>query len=408
MKEKLTRNLGVKILSVLLATLLWMVITNVNDPVRYKPFTDVPVTIKNQGIISNLNQSYEIKEGATIDFKVAARRTIIDSLSESDFEVIADFAHLSNVNSVNITITPKRYRDEIEIVDRGKVQHMIISIEELLEKEFKINVVDIGKPGAGYYIGPKSASPNIIKVKGPKSRVEKIKQVVVEVNVEDATRTVRQLPNPNILDEEGNAIDTTRLSFSHRYIEAEIEMYQIKEVELKVTAIGQPAEGYVLTGIEYQPKTIEIAAEDSKLRSINTLEVFYDITGSTDNIEDFVDLTGWIDEGVNLVSEDTTASVNVTIEKLDTKELIIWPSDIEIKNKPLDLDAVFITKGPIRVNITAPTSEIDEVTKNTLKPYINLWGYSSGTYNIDIQTDLSSRVTFNDSPKIAFDLLQQP
>ena len=162
MKEKLTRNIGVKILSVILAALLWLVITNVNDPVQSKVFPDVPVTILNENLINTAKQSYDIIEGDKVSFKVAARRSIIESLDKSDFEVTADFANLSNVNAVEIMITPKRFKDEIEIVDRGDVRTLKISIEELSSKEFKVSVVDTGKVGDGYYLGPRSADPNIV------------------------------------------------------------------------------------------------------------------------------------------------------------------------------------------------------------------------------------------------------
>lgn len=408
MKEKLTRNVGLKILSVLLAAILWLVITNLDDPVRYARFTDVPVKIKNESIINTPNQSYVITEGETIDFKVAARRSIIESISESDFNVTADFAHLSKVDSVNINISPKRFEDEIEIVDRGDIQNLTISIEELSHKDFKINVVEKGKVQEGYYLGSESASPNMIRISGPKSRIEQIKQVVVEVDVEDASSFVRKLSEPIALDEDGNVIDPTKLSFSHNYIEVSFELYPIKEIALNITEIGEPADGYVMTGIEYQPKTIEIAAENSKLRGIDSLEITWDITGATNSIEEFIGLQKWLEEGVYLVGEDTTASVNITIEKLETKEISIWPNDIELKNKSSYLDTTYITKGPIKVNILGPASEIESVTRNNLHPFVELLGYSTGTYYVDITTDISQRISFIDRPRILISIATQP
>ena len=407
MKEKLTRNVGLKILSVLLAAILWLAITNLDDPVRYESFPDVPVVIKNEDIINTPNQSYVIVEGETIDFKVAARRSIIESISEADFEVTADFAHLSKVNSVNINITPKRFKDEIQIVDRGNVQNVIINIEELSQKDFKINVVEKGKVQEGYFLGPESASPNMIRISGPKSRIEQIKQVVVEADVEGASSYVRKLSEPIALDEEGNVIDPTRLSFSHNYIEVGFELYPIKEIPLTITTTGEPAPGYIMTGMEYQPKTIEIAAENSKLKTINSLEVFWDISGATDNVEEFIGLQKWLEEGVHLVGEDTTASVNITIEKLEVKEISIWPNDIELKNKSPYLDTTFITKGPIKVNILGPRSEIDSVTRSNLHPFIELLGYSAGTYYIDLATDISQNISFADRPRVLISLATQ-
>lgn len=409
MRDKLTRNIGVKILSVVIAVLMWLVITNVNDPVQTKIFNDVPVIIKNEDLIKTENQSYDIIEGETVDFKVAARRSIIENLTASDFNVVADFAHLSSVNSVNITITPKRYKDDIEIVDKGEVQHMIISIEKLSSKQIKVNIVEKGKVAEGYYIGTKKASPVMIEVSGPESKVDKIKQVIVEANVEGASKTIYRLLEPIALDEDGNIIDSNRLSFSQNRVEVEIQLYQIKEIPLKITATGQPAEGYVMTGMEYQPKTIEIAAEDSKLRNINVLEVTRDITGATGDIEEFIELREWLDWGVLLVGEDTTASLKIRIEKLETKEVSIWPNDIELKNMSEDLRVEYITRGPIKVNLLGPPSELVTINRNNLKAYINLLGYSSGTYYLDIEAELTRHTRlYEDNPKIMLNLIYEP
>ncbi|NLP17071.1 MAG: hypothetical protein GX379_08545 [Clostridiales bacterium] len=406
MKEKLTRNIGLKILSILLAALLWLVITNVNDPVRYDTFT-VPVTILNEELVKTKTQSYEIQKGETIEFKVSARRSILESLRESDFEATADFKNLSKFNSVEINVTPKRFENDVT-VDTGKDAYLNISIEELSEREIKINVVEKGKVGEGYYIGSKTARPNMIWVDGPKSRVDKIKQVIVEADVEGATRKVTRLLRPKALDEDGEEIDATRLTFSHSYIDVEIDLYRVKEIPLTITATGQPASGYIMTGLEYQPKTIEIAAHDSKLHEINGLEVQIDITDATTDIVDYVDLQDWLDDGVHLVDTDTTASVNISIEKLETRELSIWPNDIELRNKPISLKETFITRGPISISIEGPESEIEDVTRNTLKPYINLMGYSPGTYSLSLETDISKYIVIDDTSKIILSLIYQP
>lgn len=405
MKEKLTRNIGVKILSVVLAILLWLVITNMNDPVLYRDFHDVPVLIKNENLIKNPRQSYEIIEGEMVDFKVKARRSIIENLSKSDFEVVADFAHLSNVNSVSISITPKRYKDEIEIIDKGDIQHMIVSIEKLSSKQFQLNIVTKGEVEEGYYLGPKSAVPVMIEITGPESRLDKIKKVIVEVDVNGASKSFKRLAQPILLDEEGNEIENTRLALSDNRFEVDIVIYQVKEIGLKVTTTGQPANGYVMTGIEYQPKTIEIAAKDSILKNIDSLEVPRDITNATDNIEEFIELQEWLDEGVYLVESDATASVKITIEKLETKEISIWPNDIELKNKSDSLEVIYITKGPIKVNVLGPPSELSQINRNTLKPYINLLGYSQGTYNLDIETDKFKHASIDDKPEVILNLI---
>ena len=51
--KRLTRNLGLKIVSFLLAVALWLLVVNIDDPVVRWTYLDVPVTIKNADIITN-------------------------------------------------------------------------------------------------------------------------------------------------------------------------------------------------------------------------------------------------------------------------------------------------------------------------------------------------------------------
>ena len=163
-----------------------------------------------------------------------------------------------------------------------------------------------------------------------------------------------------------------------------------------------------MTGIDYQPKTIEIAAEESKLKNINLLEVTADIGGASETSKNFwITRVAWW--GVYLVAADTTASVNITIEKLESKEVSIWPVDIELKNKSERMDAIYVTKGPIKVIVWGPNSDITAINRNTLKPFINLYGYLPGTYNMDLQADLPKNIFMDiDTPDVIINLVLQP
>ncbi|MHB8129656.1 MAG: CdaR family protein, partial [Mobilitalea sp.] len=198
MKEKLTRNIGLKVLSIILATILWLVITNVDDPVTSEDFFNVPVEIINKDAIASRDLIYEIIEGEAIDFTVAARRSIADDLTVSDFKVTVDFAKLSDVYAVTINITCPRYGEDVTVTE-GLYQVMKVNLEELAEKPFKVNVVQKGEPSEGYYVGEKTAS-TIIRVSGPKSKIERIKDIVVEVDVSEVSEKFRAIEEPKALD----------------------------------------------------------------------------------------------------------------------------------------------------------------------------------------------------------------
>ena len=53
MKNKLTHNLGLKILALVFSIGLWFVVNNITDPTIEKTFTNVPVEIINAEKVTN-------------------------------------------------------------------------------------------------------------------------------------------------------------------------------------------------------------------------------------------------------------------------------------------------------------------------------------------------------------------
>ena len=404
MKEKLTRNIGLKILSILLAAILWLVITNVDDPITPKSFSNVPVKILNADVINSLDMVYEVVEGATIDFSVAARRSIADNLAVSDFEVTADFAKLSDVNAVTIDIKCPRYGDDVRVTE-GLYQVMKINREELVSKNFKVTVVSKGEPAEGYFVGEKTAS-TIITVSGPKSKIERIKEIVAEVNVTGASETYSGYEKLKALDDEGDEI-TSNLTFSQSYVTINITIYQTKEIEMKVKTIGNPMQGYVVAGVDFEPKTILVAGEEDILKNTSQLLIEEDVSDAKDNIQKEINLQEQIGEGLLLAGDDNSAVINISIVKAQTKEITIWPGDIETRNLPAGMNLTFITTGPISLSVEGSADELKSLNRHSLKPYVDLKDYSVGNYAVQVQMDTGTYAALTDSPKVSIFLSDQ-
>ncbi len=399
MKEKLTRNIGLKVLSIILAAFLWLLITNVDDPITRVPFENVKVKILNEDAITSQGKVYEVLEGAVIDFKVAARRSIADNLTASDFEITANFAKLSEVNAVTIDIKCPRYGDEVTVTD-GLYQVMKINLEEKIDKNFKVSVDTKGTPAEGYWVGEKSAS-TIITVTGPKSKIERISEIVAEVNVADASENFRSVEKLKAVDKEGKEIDASNLTFSESYATINIRIYQTRQIDLNINIIGTPASGYVVTNVDYEPKKIEVAGKYSVLDKVKDLTIEEDVTGAYNSIEKEIDLSEQLEEGLILVGEDQTVALNIVIEKASTKEITIWPVDIEMRGLGLTTNATILTPGPIVLKAEGASKDLKDLSRSNLKPYINLQEYAAGTFSVPIKADLGADLSLIGNPTIS-------
>ena len=76
MKNKLMKNLSLKILSVVAAFLFWLVIINVTDPTTVKTFYGIPVQVLNENVITSANQVYEIESGDSVNITVKGKRSL--------------------------------------------------------------------------------------------------------------------------------------------------------------------------------------------------------------------------------------------------------------------------------------------------------------------------------------------
>ena len=80
MKNRLTRNWGLKLGSFLFAAILWLVVTNINDPIGTIRVYNVPVKIQNADLITNSGQVYEVLDDTDMldVVTISANRSIIE------------------------------------------------------------------------------------------------------------------------------------------------------------------------------------------------------------------------------------------------------------------------------------------------------------------------------------------
>ena len=132
----------------------------------------------------------------------------------------------------------------------------------------------------------------------------------------------------------------------------------------------------------------------------------YVIEGATGNIAEEINLQEQLAEGIVLVGEDQTAVINIAIEKLITKDIMIWPGDVDFRNKSTAHSLQISTTGSMTATVTGPATELENITRASLKPYVDLAEKESGTYSEALKfNDISEHSKVSISPEISFNLM---
>lgn len=370
MKKLLTENIGLKLGSIVIAIILWILVVYTYDPAATTTFS-IGVDIINGDSIASSGKVYEVIEGDTITIKVKANASLIKTLKASDFKATADVSKLSPTYHANIEVVCTK-SDNVEITIIGSAKLLAVKLEDLVTKQFPVTVEKTGEPESGYYVGEAIAKPNLITVSGGKKSIEKISVVKVKANVNGAYNSFYVDGTPKAYDSDGNEITTGSLKFSDNPVNVAVNVYKTKSISVKVEATGTPYKGYSVQDIDYEPKTVTVAGPDELLSGLTSIRLPLDVEGKITDVEVSINLADYIAVGLFLVDKDIVVNAKCNIVRLGTKELSILPSDISLNHKSDKFNYEFLASEMIEVTLSGLSDKLNAIVVSDLAPYIDL------------------------------------
>lgn len=388
MKDKrpaIFENLGLKIISVVVAILMWLVVTNSSDPVVWRQQVNIPVRILNTELLTAEGKVYTIlDDSATIPVvNYSAPRSIADSIKPENIVATADMQELTNVNTVRIRLSSNIYNTQIESIE-GSIDSVKFSIEDRKTSAFLLQVSTTGQPAAGYTVGEVTSEQNQIRVSGPESLVSAIRTASAVVDITGAASNITTYADVRLYDEDGDQIPTADLTMNITSVKVTVSILGTKTLPISVRPTGQPAPGYLVSGeATVSPASVEMAGRTSALGSYSEITVpeeELDITDATETVVQEIDITPYVPELIRFADSDYDGIVTVTvpIEAQATDEIDIMISDIAMENVPEGMTAEIVTEdlspaaGMLQVTVQGLDRTLSTVQAAQLMPYIDV------------------------------------
>lgn len=398
--KALTDNLGFKLLALFFAFTLWLTVYNLEDPTKSKTMT-LPVVIENRENLENMGKYFEVLEGSNkASFTITAARSVLDKLDESDFVATADMNQIAiaednTIGTVPIEITCTANVNEKSYKLSSTSKNLKISIEDLMSKQFVVSVKPTGNLPEGFTLGSiEVTAPNVLRVSGPKSIVQTIDSVVASVDVSvsgivDSKNTYKA--TPELYDKNGKEIDATRLTLSNSTVTVLAEVLNTKQVPISVKASGSPADGYTLTKVNCNPKTLLLKGDKAVLNTINVIEVpssLLSVEGKDQNVEVTIDVSEYIPQGVSLVNpEESTVKITATIGKIKEKVFSIDAKNILVTGLSTQSKLEFAVAS-IAVYVSGLEADIAKLGNKTISGSIDVTNLKNGTHEVEVDLDL--------------------
>ena len=420
-KFALFDNLGLKILALFLSLIIWLIVTNYNDPIIYKQFNAVPVRLVNTEMITDQGQVYRVLDGTDTvpTVTVGVPRSVADELTKDNIVATADVEDITQLDTVPIYLTTNVYSARVDSI-RGSIENVRLSIENRESATFTLQAETIGEPMEGYSLSDISMDQNQVRVIGPTSVVSTINKVVAVVDVSGARGTIVTYADVVLYDENEAPIDASELEMNIRSVRMTVNVLAAKTVPILPATSGAPADGYLRNGsVSANPSEVTLKGRSSALADVQSIEIpaeVLNVSGRSSDLIQEVDITPFLPDNLEFADSSFQGIVEVVvgIEQAQTRSFSFATADVLLENIP-DGYTAEVTAGDsgaipetVTVTLSGLQDVVDNVSPDFLTPRINvgalLTGVGqtdlSGVYSSAVQVTLPRQVVLHESSRL--------
>ena len=298
-------DIAAKIMSVLIAIVIWLYAISANSPVYEGSVSGVPVSVENVptglSVISGLDH--------TIDIKVQGKRSEVLALTANDIKAYVDASASVEPGlhtlTVNVTLPSNMKLSETY------PETVTVYLDTTTSKQLPIKIhlrnytVD-----ADCVLEKSTPELSSVTVKGPADELKKIKEAIVTIEPGYITSSMNASGSVVLYDNDGNIFSNPYVTCSAADVLVRIEIHKYKTVPLTVNyKYGYYNEDTV--SVEIVPESIKVKGPADLIDDISTINV-----ATIDETEIMSD--GSIVYGIDL-PDGVTAAENIENVKVNIK-----------------------------------------------------------------------------------------
>lgn len=400
MNKKIANNLSLKILSVAIAILIWLLVVNADNPIGTKSFVIGDVQLLNEAYLdADGKMCMQDDKQESIRVTIKTNRKTLDRITASDIKAVADLQQAVSLNTdpvmVPITVScDKVLPDNIEVTP----QNLSIHIEDKDTQEFVVNVTTNNtKPDKGYEVGTLTSNPEKLKITGPTSLINKIDKVNASVDVDGASEDVTEETDVKIIDKNGEEFTDTDMAYLNiSKVSVTARLWKVRpEVRIKAEYEGTPADGYEVESISTTPNVISVAGSDEALSALeeqnNTITIpssATDVSGKDSDYEVKINISDYLSQGLKLTSdssEDVFVRVNILPQGSSVCE--VPTKNIKVENAPESMQVAFDT-AKIEIRIKKTEEDLSDLKESDIKASIDLKNKTEDSFEVPVKIEI--------------------
>lgn len=311
MKEN-KHELQLIVLSILLALVMWALVTTSSNPSVTRIFRGQEILIKNKEKLEEKGYTIiGIDEITDINVEIEGSRDNIVGLKPNDIQASIDIGDVKEgIQSVPVKVdTPNGVN-----VEKTEPKEINVNVQKVIEKNLPINLVIDDSLKKERNIEVIDQSIKEVTVKGPVSQINNVDRAEVRIDREEYLDSKMHNININIVSKDG--IPLGELEQSAKDIDISFLVSETKAIKVDLITSGEVADDYEITLKSVSPDEVIVKGTTKAMKDLTSIK-----TNPVDVSNIKFDKTGYISlnlpDGIEIHDGEDKVKYMIMVEKND-------------------------------------------------------------------------------------------
>lgn len=381
--RKKGHNILPKIISVILAFILWFYVMTVESPVNQEVFRGIPVEVllPSSGELS-IYSGYNV----TVDVTVSGKKSDLNQISAADFKATADASAYTQAGKYSVPVDVE-VPGGFNLVDKSiSLLSVYLDAKATSSVPVQIKLTEYVL-GEGLELGGDNdieKSVTEVFLSGPKSILDTIEAALVTIPCGNVSSSIRASGNVQLLDAYGSVVSNPYVSVGTSTVDVRIPVFMTKEIDLNVDFKNKLLNSSN-SEVEISPSVVKIRGPVETVAALESHVISTIDEKSLTSEKLSIPLT--LPEGVSCV--DGTETVDVTIAHIGTATKVLSVEDIKAEN-PNDLKYT-LSLDTVNLTLRGKTEALSEITAEDITLSVDLSEIKAGagSVTLPIKVELS-------------------
>ena len=376
------------LLSVLIATTLWLFVRMDEDPEMENRERNIPVITSGERVLETQGLMIEQIAPADVTLIWKGNWREVSQLTKDNVTVSVDVSKITEPGEYELEFVPNypaTVATSAVSLQSSIPQTIQVTVAKIYSKPVNVQAVFKGSIEEGYQAGEFIVEPEQVQISGTQEAVDSVHSVQVVLEQKKMKESFSGELELQFLDAAGKPVDTDGLRLSAERASVYMPIVVMKEVPLEVDFIsgGGATADHVACTIE--PRSITVSGPEEVLEHLERISL-----GSIDLAQVIGEYTDeypiYLDAGLVNISGTDLAEVRVSVDGLVTRTVEV--ENIQMINVPKGYKAALVTQKRA-ITLRGTQQALDKVLVPQIRMIADLSNVAAtGSYNVPVKVYL--------------------